>query len=79
MAIALTQKDTGKLIDVNRQFCELSQFDRAELIGKTSTELGFYTKEQRGLFLKALLETGETKHFEMNFKVKDGSILNALL
>ena len=76
-AIALTLIDTGKIIEVNDKFCQLVKYRRDELIGKTTTHLGFYTAEQRGEFISKLYKWGHVKHLPMDFKIKDGSILNA--
>jgi PAS domain S-box-containing protein len=78
-AIALTELETGKLTDVNNMFCELTQYSKEEIIGKTTTQIGFYSGNDRAKFLKELQISGEVNGLEMDFKAKDGSILNALL
>lgn len=42
VGIMLTDFATGKLIDVNPQYCQLMQRSREELIGKTTVEIGFW-------------------------------------
>lgn len=79
-AIALTEVETGKLIDVNNKFCELTKYSKKEVIGlTTTTELGFYTKEDRNRFLKDLQASSEVNGLKMDFRAKDGSTLNALM
>ena len=75
-AIALTEMASGRLIDVNRKFCEITKYRRNELVGKLTTELGFYSKEDRKKFVKELLESGEVQGLEMDFNARDGSVLN---
>jgi len=78
-AIALTELETGKLTDVNNMFCELTQYSKGEIIGKTTTGVGFYSHDDRIGFLNELQTSGEVNGLEMDFKAKDGSILNALM
>ena len=76
-AIALMETATGKLIDVNKKFSELTHYDRKEILGRTTTEAGFCSEEDRRRCLKELEASGETQGFEMDFRVKDGSVRNA--
>ncbi len=78
-AIALTEIETGRLVNVNDKFCELTKYNREEVVGLTTTEVGFYDNEDRIRFIKALHRSGEVNGLEMNFKAKDGSTLNALM
>jgi PAS domain S-box-containing protein len=77
--IAITEEETGKLVNVNDMFCELSQYSRDEIIGKSVTEMGFYSADDRGRFINELYRTGESRGLKMNFKIKDGSILKMLM
>ena len=78
-AIALTELETGKLADVNNMFCDLTQYSQKEIIGKTTTGIGFYSDNDRAEFLKELQTSGEVNGLEMDFKAKDGAILNGLM
>lgn len=78
-AIALTEANTGRLREVNRKFCELTQFAREEVIGKTTTELKFYSDGDRERFMREMESHGELEGLEMDFKAKDGTILNTLM
>jgi PAS domain S-box-containing protein len=78
-AIALTSTETGKLIDVNNKCCELTKYAKEEIIGKTTTEVGFYTKEDRNRFIKHIQTSGEIQGLEMAVKAKDGSIFHTLM
>ncbi|MFC1813339.1 PAS domain S-box protein [Thermodesulfobacteriota bacterium] len=78
-AIALTDIEKGRLIDVNEKFCEVTQYTKEEAVGFTTTELGFYTEKDRFRFISELKTNGEVNGLEMDFKAKDGSILNALM
>ena len=77
-AIALTEVETGRLVDVNDKFCELTKYTKEEVVGLTTIDAGFYGEEDRIRFIKELKRSGgRVNGLEMNFKAKDGSILNA--
>jgi len=78
-AIALSDVSTGRLIDVNDRLCELTKYTREEILGRTSTECRFYSKEDRAKFLKELHGSQEVHGLEMDFRAKDGSIINTLM
>ncbi|MBW2333595.1 MAG: PAS domain S-box protein [Deltaproteobacteria bacterium] len=48
-AIAVTEVETGRLIDVNDTFCKVTKYNKEEVLGRTTTELGFYSKFLEGL------------------------------
>ena len=75
-AIALTEMRTGKLIDVNDKLCQLSKYTKNELIDRTTTQLGFYSEDDRNRFVNELTNSGKVHNLEMDFKVKDVSIIN---
>jgi two-component system cell cycle sensor histidine kinase/response regulator CckA len=77
-AIALTDVSTGRLIAVNDEFCRRTKYTREEILERTTTEL-FYSEEKRGKFIRKLQESGEIRGLEMDFRVKDGSIINTLM
>ena len=78
-AIALTEMHTGRLVDVNDKLCELSRFTREELIGRTTTELGFISGDGRERVVRELETSGEVRDFESRIKAKDGTTLTGLL
>ncbi|MFZ0451746.1 MAG: PAS domain S-box protein [Desulfatiglandaceae bacterium] len=78
-AIALSDLETGKLKEVNQTFCQLTQFAKEDVVGKTTTELGFYSEKDRDRFTNELKTHGEVHRLEMDFKARDGSILNAAM
>ncbi|MEJ2655677.1 MAG: PAS domain S-box protein [Desulfobacterales bacterium] len=78
-AIALSEIKTGKVVDVNNKFCELTKYAKEEILGLSTTEVGFYREEDRNEFVKKLQPSGEVNGLEMAFKSKDNSILHALV
>ena len=78
-AIALTEVKSGRLVDINNKFCELTKYPKEEILGLSTTEVGFYLEADRSKFLKELKESGEVNGLEMEFKAKDNSILHSLM
>ena len=76
-AIALTEVDTGRLIDVNEKFCEITGYAKQEIIDKSTTEMGFYSPEERSLFLTELKANGKVHGLEMEFTAKDGTLIHS--
>jgi len=78
-SIAITEAETGKLVNLNNMFCEQTKYSRDDVIGKTTTEMGFYSTDDRDRFINELYASGEIRGLKMNFKIKDDSILNTLM
>ena len=77
--IALTELETGRLVDANNMFCDLTKYSKEEIIGKTTTQIGFYSDNDRARFIKKLQTSGEVNGMKMDFKGKDGAIIAALM
>ncbi|MBW2199274.1 MAG: PAS domain S-box protein [Deltaproteobacteria bacterium] len=78
-AIALTELESGTLINVNAKFCEITKYSMEELIGRSTAEMGFYSKSDRGHFIKELQTNGEVRGLEMDFRAKDDLVVKALM
>ncbi len=78
-AIALAELETGELIDVNDHFCKLTGYSKEEVIHRTTTGIPLYSVEDRKKFLENLATSGEVHGLEMNFRVKNGAIINTLM
>jgi diguanylate cyclase (GGDEF)-like protein/PAS domain S-box-containing protein len=77
--IALTELETGTLIEVNDAFCQTVGYAREELLGFRTTDLGFYSGKSRRVFKQTLLSRGRVEGLEMDFRVRDGSVRTALM
>ena len=77
--VALTDLNTGILVDANQRFCEVTQYTRENLLGNTVTDLGLWSEEERGKFVADLTNTGEINGINVHLKAKDGTILDVLL
>jgi two-component system cell cycle sensor histidine kinase/response regulator CckA len=78
-AIAVTDVKTGKIVDVNDEFCELTHYSRRKVLGKTIEDLGFFFEGEKDAFLNQLQESGEADGLETQFEAKDGFVISALL
>jgi PAS domain S-box-containing protein len=77
--VAVVEMETGRLIDVNDKYCELMQYDKTELIGRNTIDLGLLSKADRDLYLDRMRRTGEVWDMEIDYTVKDGSVINILV
>lgn len=74
-AMIFTRLDTGVCVDVNEGFCRLSGFDRDDLIGRTSSELGLWVNPaDREELLRRLDHEGVSVEIESQFRVKSGEV-----
>jgi PAS domain S-box-containing protein len=65
-AVALSELDTGRFIDVNEGFERLFGFSREEVIGRTSLELGIYQNPtDRGQLVEELRAQGVVRSAEL--------------
>ena len=70
--LTLSEYETGKYIDVNNRFLEVSGFSRKEAIGKTSLELGLINEDERKLITNDFAKYNKVTELELNLKKKNG-------
>jgi PAS domain S-box-containing protein len=77
--ICIMRVKDGKIIDVNESFTRLSGFTRDEVIGRTSTELGIWTKpDDHEKMLTMIRKNGRVQNEEYEFYRKSGEIRTQL-
>jgi PAS domain S-box-containing protein len=77
--IAISEKDTGKIVDVNGGFVKLSGYQPHEIIGGIPLEIGLWKDEsQRRVFFREIEEKGYCYNFETTFKNKEDEDIIAL-
>ncbi|WP_413043923.1 EAL domain-containing protein [Pseudomonas sp. YJ42] len=64
-AIIISERSTGRFIEVNEGFHRLSGYRPEEAIGRTSTELGVWPGTQRQALLERLNRDGRVANWEM--------------
>jgi PAS domain S-box-containing protein len=77
--ISITTLSEGKYLDVNDNFCKMLEYERSEVIGSPSKELGiFYDNNKRDELLNILKRDGRVVNFEVRVKTKSGKIKTGL-
>ena len=74
-AISITRMVDGHYVDINEGFARLTGYSREEIIGRTSLELDIWNRaEDRKQLIEQLLENGEVRKFEGEYRMKDGTV-----
>ena len=77
--MAISTLDDGLFIDVNGRFLDMLEYNREELIGRTSEELGILENhEQRRFEVKWLQQNGSIREKPVRFKTKKGGYRDVL-
>lgn len=77
-AFTITRVADGTFVDVNQAFLSLFEFNRDEVIGRTTTELGVLTAEERARVISAELESGGLRNAELLARSKSGRPVHVL-
>lgn len=73
-AITITERDTGRYLEINNGFCRLTGYTPEEVIGRTVFELGLWTElEQRRQLIQDLDQNGRVNHRELTGRHKSGA------
>ncbi|MGH8352210.1 MAG: PAS domain S-box protein, partial [Pseudomonas sp.] len=79
-AVVITDRASGRFIEVNPSFEEQFGWSAAEAIGRTSLELGIWlTPEERRQMLGALARDGRLDQLEVRLASRDGRISSNLM
>jgi PAS domain S-box-containing protein len=77
--MTLSQLPERRFVDVNDAFLRTTGFTRAEVIGRNAFELGLFPDlERQNVMAARLAAEGRITDFELNVRVKDGTIHNGL-
>jgi PAS domain S-box-containing protein len=75
LVMAITTIQDGRFIEVNDYFLTTMKFQRSEVIGKTSAELGLYVDPgQRKVVIDMVRDTGSARNIEIMFHGRDGQM-----
>ncbi|MBC9250078.1 sensory box protein [Pseudomonas alcaligenes] len=73
-AITITERDSGRFIEVNEGFCRLTGYRTEEVIGRTARELNVWNNpDERARMIEAIKRDGRVYHLEMHGMHRDGS------
>ena len=74
-AITITERDTGRYIEVNQGFSRLTGYQADEVIGRSASELSVWADPQeRVQMVQRLMQDGHVYHMEMHGRHRDGTI-----
>jgi two-component system, cell cycle sensor histidine kinase and response regulator CckA len=73
LLITLSELETGRFLDVNERFLEISGFARDEVVGRTATEIGWISEDQRSRMVQTMRERGGVSGMELSLRRKDGT------
>ena len=76
--IGITRADDGTYVEVNKATLKLMRLPRKKVIGHTSTELGFFSEEQRKLLIDEIREQGFAKNIPAEINIKNQLVLHML-
>jgi len=75
-AVILTRLADGSIYEVNDTFTRMTGFTAAEVIGKTTVDLGLWADaSDREIFIGRLREHGSVHGLEFTFRIKSGELL----
>lgn len=72
LLMSISTLDEGEYIEVNDAFLEVTGFEREDVIGRRSTDIGWLTVENRKRIIRELRQNGRTKEMEIEFTAKNG-------
>ncbi|WP_072908795.1 hybrid sensor histidine kinase/response regulator [Malonomonas rubra] len=72
--ITISNLEDGTYLDANAKFYQVTGFSKEEVIGRTSTELGWITPETREQLIEVLRRDGRAAGMELETRGKDGSV-----
>ncbi len=79
-SITITRTSDGLYREVNDGFCRITGYSRSEVIGSTPLNLNMFVNlTDRENIIKILKEKGEVNGFELQYRIKNGSIIDTLL
>lgn len=77
--IGITKRDDGCFLEVNPSFTTVSGWNREEVIGRTSVEIGLWTAEARAQAVALAQERGRLDNHPFSMRVKSGEQRDGLM
>ncbi len=79
MIMTITTRESGTLLDVNNRFLEVSGWERSEVIGKSTTEVGWISSADRAILFESLNRDGHISGMALNLHPRGGRTIKAEL
>ncbi|WP_410017105.1 PAS domain S-box protein [Pseudomonas sp. 5P_3.1_Bac2] len=75
-AITITERDSGRYLEVNEGFCRLTGYSAEEVLGRSSHELDIWMDPlERELMVQKIKQDNRVYHLEMRGRRRDGNVL----
>lgn len=75
-AITISERDSGRYLEVNDGFCRLTGYTTEQVLGRSVHEVGIWADDkQRAALLDELAQRGRVHHREMLGRNKEGELL----
>lgn len=72
-AMSITMPESGEIIDVNDSFCQLTGYQREEVIGHSIVELNlWFNSDERNRLIHYLQTEGSIRNLEVQFRDRSG-------
>ncbi|MBF0549374.1 MAG: PAS domain S-box protein [Deltaproteobacteria bacterium] len=71
LLMTISNIQDGRYLDVNDKFSEVTGFSRDEVVGKTSLELGWMSREDLIELIEVLNKSGRIENMELSLTTKD--------
>lgn len=78
LLMTISKIDNGRYLEVNEEFCRKTGYDKNDVIGKTSVEIGFISPKDRLRIIQELDNSGRVSELELKLTKKDGSSIVCL-
>jgi diguanylate cyclase (GGDEF)-like protein/PAS domain S-box-containing protein len=79
-AVSLSEYDTGVIVEANEKFLEKLGLQKTDVIGRKTTQLGFWGgEEKRRDYLELLKRDGRVENHEILVRKRDGATFTGLL
>lgn len=79
-AVNINRLSDGLFIEINDGFTKQTLFTKEDVIGKSSIDIDIWLNaETRNEFVEELKKNGEVNNYEVEFKIKNGSIKTCLM
>jgi PAS domain S-box-containing protein len=78
--VTIIQAEDGRCVDINSAFTRLTGWTTEDVINKTAADLNlWYNPQEREKLTTAIARDGKIENLETKFRLKDGSIITALM
>ncbi len=79
-SININRLEDGLYVDINEGFTNITRYERAEIIGKTSVEINIWENpSDREKLVEGLKEHGYVNNQEAKFRLKNGQVITGLI